>query len=177
MQLDVQGFTATECGSGAEPEEFLGVLNSDPTFVKASFLNTGKIQFDLDDVSMFLWQSEAMENSHLFAVRELDGRLVAVLTLLIPHPEVEQPWIGALMVHRDLSFDGVAVPLLDGLERKLATDRWDALYVSPMESQREAIQRWLSYGYMFIEARSDNNMRDVQVLCKSLKTGHIFHMH
>lgn len=169
MQLDVQGYTATECSSDAEPEEFLEVLNSDPAFVEASFLNTGKTQFDLDDASMFLWQSGAMENSHLFAVRELNGRLAAVLTLLIPHPRVEQPWIGALIMRRELAFDDVAAPLLDGLERKLATDGWNALYVSPMESQRETIQRWLSYGYTFVEARSDNNMRDVQVLCKSLK--------
>lgn len=177
MQLDVQGYTAVECGSDAEPEEFLEVLNSDPAFVEASFLNTGKTQFDLDDAAMFLWQSDVMENSHLFAVREMDGRLAAVLTLLIPHPSVEQPWIGALIVHRELSFDDVATPLLDGLERKLATDGWDALYVSPMKSQHMAIQHWLSHGYTFVEARSDNNMRDVHVLRKSLKAEHIPHMH
>ncbi len=169
MQLDVQGFTTVEGVSNAEPEEFLEVLNSDPAFVEASFLNTGKTQFDLDDASMFLWQSEVMENSHLFAVRELNGRLVAVLTLLIPHPKVQQPWIGVLMIHRDLGFNDVAVPLLAALERSLTIGGWDAVYVSPMESQRETIQHWLSYNYKFIEARTDNNEREVHVLRKSLK--------
>lgn len=169
MQLDVQGYEAVECDSSAEPEEFLEVLNSDPAFVEASFLNIGKTQFDLDDASMFLWQSDVMENSHLFAVREFDGRLIAVLTLLIPHLDVQQPWIGALIIHRDLGFDAVAVPLIAALERRLATDGWDAVYVSPMESQREAIKHWQSYGYTFIETRSDNNMRDVHVLRKLLK--------
>ena len=169
MQLDVQGFTAVECGSNAEPEEFLEVLNSDPDFIEASFLNTGKTQFDLDDTSMFLWQSDVMENSHIFAVRELNGRLIAVLTLLIPHPNVQQPWIGALIVHHDLGFDDVAVPLLDALERKLATDGWDVIYVSPMKSRRDAIEHWQSFGYVFVEARSDNDKREVHVLRKSLK--------
>lgn len=73
------------------------------------------------------------------------------------------------MVHRDLGFDDVAVPLLAALERKLAADEWDAVYVSPMESSNEAIEHWQSYGYVFVEARSDNNMRDVRVLRKSLK--------
>ena len=48
-QLDVQGCTAVKCGSNVEPEEFLEVLNSDPAFVEASFLNTGKTQLDLND--------------------------------------------------------------------------------------------------------------------------------
>ena len=169
MQLDVQGFTTVEGVSNAEPEEFLEVLNSDPAFVKASFLNTGKTQFDLNDAAMFLWQSEAMEDSHLVAIRDLDSRLAAVLTMLIPHPKEQQPWIGALIVRRNLSFDGVAIPLLAALERKLATDRWNAIYVSPMESQREAIQHWQSYGYMFVEARLDNNERNVHVHRKLLK--------
>lgn len=168
MQLDVSGYTAVECGPSADPEEFLTVLNSDPAFVEASSLNTGKTQFDLDDASMFLWQSEVAENSHLFAVREPSGRLVAALTVLVPHPIVQQPWIGALIVHHDLGFGEVAVPVLDALEERLAADGWQVVYVSPMASQLDLIELWNSYGYTFVEARQDNNQRDVLVLRKPL---------
>lgn len=168
VQLDVQGYLAAEGSSGVNAEEFLEILNSDPAFVGASLLSTGNTQFDLDDASMFLWQSEVMENSHLFAIREQDGTLAAVLTLLIPHPKERQPWIGALIVHRALGFNDVAIPLLDALERKLATDKWDAVYVSPMKSRRDVIEHWKSFGYIFVEARLDNDRRDVHVLRKSL---------
>jgi len=170
LELVVKGYTAKECDSDAEPDEFHEVLNGDPTFVEASFLNTGKIQFDLDDVAMFLWQSQVMENSHLFAIRHQDGSLAAVLTLLIPHPRRKQPWIGALIVHPELSFDVVSIPLLEGLEHRLSEDGWDSIYVNPMQSQNEVIRHWLSCGFEFVETRSDNNMRDVQVLRKSLKS-------
>lgn len=169
LNLDVRGFTALECDSNAEPEEFLEILNGDPDFVEASLLNTGKRQFDLDDAAMFLWQSEMMENSHLFAIRELEGRLVGLLTLLIPHSAVRQPWIGALFVHRDVNFEVVAVPLLDAVEWRLTTDGWDSIYVSPMTSRQDAINHWRSLGYVFLETRLDNNQREVNVLRKSLK--------
>lgn len=159
MQLDVHGYTAIECGPDADPQEFLTVLNSDPSFVEASTLNTGKTQFDLDDAAMFLWQSEVMEHSHLFAVREPNNRLVAVLTVLVPHPNEQQPWVGALCVHNDLGFGEVAVPVLDALETRLAVQGWQAIYVSPMASQRDLIEQWRAYGYVFVEARLDNNER------------------
>lgn len=169
MQLDIRGYTATVCGPEADPEEFLEILNGNPTFVEASFLHTGKNQFDLDDVAMFLWQSQVMENSHIFAIRDKNGIPAALLTLLIPHPKERQPWIGALIVHSELGFDVVTGPLLEGLEHRLSKDGWDSIYVSPMQSQHEVIRHWLSYGFGFVETRSDNNMRDVQVLRKSLK--------
>ncbi len=64
MQLDVQGFTTVEGVSNAEPEEFLEVLNSDPAFVEASFLNTGKTQFDLDDVAMLQFHFLLLSNGN-----------------------------------------------------------------------------------------------------------------
>ncbi|GEM_PF-7005442 len=170
MHLEVHGYTAIECGPDADPEEFLSVLNSDPTFVEASTLNTGKTQFDLDDASMFLWQSDVMENSHLFAVHELSDRLVAALTLLVPHPKAQQPWIGALIVHHDVAFGEVALPVLNALESRLAADGWQAVYVSPMASQRDLIELWNSYGYTFVEVRLDNNERNVHVLSKPLQS-------
>lgn len=170
MHLEVNGYTAIECGPDADPEEFLTVLNSNPTFVDASTLNTGKTRFDLDDAAMFLWQSYVMDNSHLFAVREPSNRLVAALTLLVPHPMAQQPWIGALTVHHDVAFGEVALPVLNALESRLAADGWQAVYVSPMASQRDLIELWNSYGYIFVEARRDNNERDVHVLSKPLQT-------
>jgi len=154
--------------SKIEPEELVILLNADPVFVEASTLNTGKTQFDLDDAAMFIWQSEVMENSRLFSVRDPDGLLVAALTVLIPHPEEQQPWIGALFVHPDVDFDEVAAPALRALEERLSSEGWQAMYVSPMRSDMERIENWQVNGYSFIEPRLDNNEREVLVHRKPL---------
>lgn len=154
--------------SKIEPEELLILLNADPAFVDANTLNTGKAQFDLDDAAMFLWQSEVMENSHLIPARDPHGLLVLALTVLIPHPREEQPWIGALFVHPELGFNEVAAPALRSLEERLSLEGWQAIYVSPMRSETKRIADWQANGYSFIEARLDNNEREVLVHRKPL---------
>ena len=168
LTFELGGFTVRPAGQADEPSEFLPLLNADSDFVDASTLRTGKQAFDDDDAAMFLWQSEMMENSHLLAVRNAQGRLVAAITLLLPHPVEQQPWLGALLLGADTDLDTTASPVIGALEAELTDAQWGALFVSPMTSEQERISWWCSAGYDPVGVRTDNDKREVLVLRKDL---------
>lgn len=163
----VAGLHVSEAGQADEPAEFLPVFNDHPDFLDASTLHNGVRAFTEDDMAQFLWQNEVMEDSHCLAVRSADA-VVGTVTLLVPHPREKQPWIGLFLVGAGVSSEAVAGPLLTGLEQVLAADGWDAVFVAPMTSQREALAWWQDQGYAPVDVRLDNDKREVQVLRKDL---------
>lgn len=168
LDFDIDGLTARTEGQTLEPEEVLPLLDADPDFVDSSTLHVGKRGFEVDDAAMFLWQSELMQDSWLLAVRDPEHTLVSVITLLMPHPDDGQPWIGALLLRTEGDLDAVGAPVLATLETKLAGRGWRTLSVSPMIDQERRISWWKSAGYRPLDVRPDNNRREVLRLRKSL---------
>lgn len=168
LTFELDGLTVAPAGPADEPREFLPLFNADSDFVDASTLRTGKRAFDEDAAAMFLWQSELMENSHRLSVRDAEGRLVAAITVLLPHPTEQQPWLGALLVRADTNLDTTASPVIAALETALAKARWSALFISPMTSQHGRISWWRSMGYDPVGVRVDNDKREALVLRKEL---------
>ncbi|MCZ4519393.1 hypothetical protein O4220_12790 [Rhodococcus ruber] len=165
--FDAREYSVSEVGPDDGPAQFLHVFNSNPDFLDASTLHTGVEAFTEEDVEMFLWHNTVMENSHCLVIRASE-RVVGALTLLVPHPREEQPWVGSFVVDADEGLDRVGEPVLGALERTLAGSGWTSVFVGPMVSQQESIAWWRKQGYRPIELRLDNDKREVEVHRKEL---------
>jgi GNAT superfamily N-acetyltransferase len=112
-------------------ERLAAIFSSDPEFLETT---EGARAFCVDDVVRYLENEEAMRAEAYAIVREADGTILGVVTLLPHHPREPHPWIGLLLVDvgargrglgsqaADLAESTLRARLLDGAARRPPPD-------------------------------------------------------
>ena len=156
-------------GEQTDPDEVLPVFNTNRDWIAASDHFAGSKSWNRSDVEMHLWQESLRENSVSFGIRWAEtGDLVALGTLLEPHPGREVPMIGLLLVHGDWQRRGIGGEAATGLEGWLTDRGWDRVLVTVLEECPRVRIFWERRGFRVRELKKDQDKRSVWVLGKGL---------
>lgn len=169
MRIETTRLLLEPVSDADDPTKLLPVFNTNPDFIEASAQFTGKTQYDLSDVEMYLWQGIEGEGSRCLAIRRReDGRLVGTASLLAPNPRDGVPWIGLLVVSGDAQGGGLGTEAARAIETALAEEGWPEVRLAVLRA-RPAIRAWWERrGYAFLDERLDQDKRPVWVLSKRL---------
>lgn len=146
-------------------ERLAAIFSSDPEFLETT---EGARAFCVDDVVRYLENEEAMRAEAYAIVREADGTILGVVTLLPHHPREPHPWIGLLLVDVGARGRGLGSQAADLAESTLRARGFSTVRLGVHHQTPRSRAFWEARGYRAVEDRKTGEGRPVTVYQNSI---------